>query len=361
MSARPTLTWIVWAVVGLALVTAATFTFRFVMRAPDLVVVTVRSEAIERILAAVGRVRAEERVSVFARAAGQVVTLLKDEGEQVAAGEVLGGIDPGQPRAVLAQRNAAVAGYTRQLTQSRRDLARAQALMRKGFLARAGMETVRLAVERDEQELLRLRAAAGEAASRLEDFVLRAPMAGHILLRPIDPGQVVDVRTQIFEIVSAGAPEVETDVDEAVAGALRVGMNARLAPAGMNDEVYPGTITFISPRVEPTTGGRTVRLSIKAPFVDLPPGLSVDVNITVETRNEALTLPRGAIARTAGASFVMILRADKAIKQTVTYVDWPAERIVLTSGVKAGEVVALDPLKAVEGLRVTPVAAPDAR
>jgi RND family efflux transporter MFP subunit len=186
-------------------------------------------------------------------------------------------------------------------------------------------------------------------------------MAGRILLRPIDPGQVVDVRTHIFEIVSAGAPEVETDVDEAVAGALRVGMNARLAPAGLNEKHYNRTVTFISPRVEPTTGGRTVRLSINAGSAELPPGLSVDVNITVETRNEALTLPRGAIARNAGASFVMILRDNKAAKQAVTFVDWPAERIVITSGVKAGDQVALDPLKAIDGLRVTPIAAPETR
>lgn len=156
-------------------------------------------------------------------------------------------------------------------------------------------------------------------------------------------------------------PEVETDVDEAVAGALRVGMNARLAPAGMNDEVYSGAVTFVSPRVEPTTGGRTVRLSINAGSSDLPPGLSVDVNIVVEARNEALTLPRGAIARNAGASFVMVLRNDQAVRQTVTFVDWPAERVVVTSGVKAGDQVALDPLKAVEGLRVTPIAAVEAR
>lgn len=144
--------------------------FRMVTRAPELAVVTVRSEAVERILAAVGRVRAEERVAVFARAAGQVVTLLKDEGDPVSAGEVLGTIDAAQARAALAQRDAAVVGQLRQLDQSRRNLVRAQELLRKGFLAQAGLETARLAVERDEQELGRLRAAAAEASSRLEDF-----------------------------------------------------------------------------------------------------------------------------------------------------------------------------------------------
>jgi hypothetical protein len=97
-----------------------------------------------------------------------------------------------------------------------------------------------------------------------------------------------------------------------------------------------------------------VRLSIDAGSVELPPGLSVDVNITVETRNQALTLPRGAVARNAGASFVMIPRGSKPAKQTVTFVDWSAERIVVASRVNTGDQVALNPLKAVEVLRVTP-------
>lgn len=346
---------------GVVLVAAALFAVLMVTRAPALAVVTVKSEAIDRVLAAVGRVRAEERVSVFARAAGQVVKLEKDEGDLVASGEVLGQIDAGQPRAALAQRTAAVAGQRRQLAQSRRDLARAQELLGKGFVTRAGFETARLAVERDEQELSRLQAATDEAASRLEDFVIRAPMTGRILLRPVDPGQVVDVRTQIFEIVSAGTPEIETDVDETVAGAIRVGMMARLAPTGMNDEVFQGKVIFVAPRVEPTTGGRTVRLSINAAPKEIPPGLSVDVNITVESRDGALTLPRGAIARSDGSSYVMVVRSNKVIRQTIVFIDWPADRVIVTSGVRAGDQVALDPLSATEGSTVRPIEAPDKR
>jgi RND family efflux transporter MFP subunit len=182
-------------------------------------------------------------------------------------------------------------------------------------------------------------------------------MAGRILKRPVDPGQVVTTSTVVFQIVSEGPPEVETDVDETVAGALKAGMRARLSPVGMDSAVFAGRVTFVAPNVDPATGGRTVRLGFDAPPAEIPPGLSVDVNISVETIDRALTLPRSAIAASAGrAPYVMAVRDGKAVKQAVTFVDWPAERVVVTAGVKEGEQVAADPMSVAEGARVAPSA-----
>jgi RND family efflux transporter MFP subunit len=349
---------LLWIAVALAAAGVSALAYSALVRLPELPVVVVKAQAVERILAAVGRVRADERVSVFARTPGQIMSLAKDEGEPVVAGEVLGQIDAGQSRAVLAQRKAALAAQQRQLDQSRRDLARSQALLKKGFVTRAGFEAARLAVERDSERLSELTSAVGEAQSRLEDFVIRSPMKGKVLLRPVDPGQVVDARSVIFELASGGAPEVETDVDETVAGDLRVGMTARLSPAGMNGAVFKGHVTFVAPRIDPTTGGRTVRLSFDAVPKDIPPGLSVDVNIDVEKRDRALTLPRGAIGDPNGAPFVLIVQSNETLKRRITFIDWPAERVIVTSGVQEGDQVALDPLSSGEGKKVSSVAAP---
>jgi membrane fusion protein, multidrug efflux system len=348
---------ILWIAVALAAAGVALLIYRAVVRLPELPVVVVKSQAVQRILAVVGRVRADERVSVYARTPGQIMSLEKDEGESVVAGEILGQIDAEQPRAVLAQRKAAAAAQQRLLAQSQRDLARSQALLKRGFVTRAGHEAARLAVERGSEQLTQLESAVGEARSRLEDFVIRSPMKGKVLLRPVDPGQVVDVRTVIFELASGGAPEVETDVDETVAGGLRVGMTARLSPAGMNSAFFRGRVTFVAPQIDPTTGGRTVRLSFDAAPKDIPPGLSVDVNVDVEKRDTALTLPRSAIGDPSGTPFVLMVQSSKTLKRPITFIDWPAERVIVTSGIQEGDQVALDPFASPEGRQVLPVVA----
>lgn len=352
---RTRLTWIALAVAALV---ALFLVYRSMTQAPRVEVVTVEAGTVERVLAAVGRVRAEDRVSVFPRAAGLITRLHKDEGDIVKAGDILGEIDAGQSRAILKQRQASTASQRRQLAQSERDFARAQSLLDKGFTTKAAYESARLLVQRDREEILRLEAAETEAKSRLEDFVIRAPMDGRIVFRPVDAGQVVTLTTQVFELVSQTPPEVETDVDEALAGAIKVGMSARIAPAGMEGKAFTGKVTFVSPRIEPTTGGRTIRFSFEAPPKDIPTGLSADVNISVETRQNAIAIPRASIGDASRAPFVLLVREGKLARQDITFIDWPAERVIVTTGLKRGDQLALDPIKVAPGTIVTAIPAP---
>jgi RND family efflux transporter MFP subunit len=358
MTMRTRLTWIVLAVAALV---ALFLVYRSMTQAPRVEVITVEAGTIERVLAAVGRVRAEERVSVFPRVAGLITRFQKDEGDLVKAGDVLGEIDASQPRSVLKQRQASTAGQRRQLAQSEREFARSQSLLDKGFTTTAAYEAARLLVQRDREEILRLEAAETEAKSRLEDFIIRAPMDGRIVFRPVDAGQVVTLTTQVFELVSQSPPEVETDVDETLAGAIKLGMAARIAPAGMEGRSFSGKVTFVSPRVEPTTGGRTIRFSFEASPKDIPTGLSADVNISVETRENALAIPRTAIGDASRAPFVALVRDGKLVRQDITFVDWPAERVIVTTGLKQGDQLAIDPLKVAPGTTVTAVPAPAAK
>jgi RND family efflux transporter MFP subunit len=352
---RTRLTWIVLAVAALV---ALVLVYRSMTKAPRVEVIAVEAGTVERVLAAVGRVRAEDRVSVFPRAAGLITRLQKVEGDLVKAGDILGEIDAGQSRAILKQRQASTAGQRRQLAQSERDFARAQSLLDKGFTTKAAYESARLLVQRDREEILRLEAAETEAKSRLEDFVIRAPMDGRIVFRPVDAGQVVTLTTQVFELVSQTPPEVETDVDETLAGAIKVGMAARIAPAGMEGKSFTGKVTFVSPRIEPTTGGRTIRFSFEASPKDIPTGLSADVNISVETRQNAIAIPRTSIGDASRAPFVLLVREGKLARQDITFIDWPAERVIVTTGLKAGDQLALDPIKVAAGTAVTAIPAP---
>jgi len=348
-------------IIGLVVLAIAGVAYSAMTRNAAVAVVTVKPETVERVLAAVGRVRADQSLSVFARVAGLVTSLKKEEGDTVKAGDILGEIDASQSRAALSQTIASVTSQRRKLDQTTRDLARVQALAERGFATKATLEAAQLVVDRDREELARLSAAARQATSLLEDYVIRAPIAGQIVLRPIDPGQVVDLRTQIYQLVSRTAPEVETDIDEAVAGALRVGMSARLSPAGMNGKTFEGKVKYVADRVEPTTGGRTIRLSFSTRPSDLPPGLSVDINVSVDTTPGALAIPRAAIADPDTAPYVVLVHDHQPVRKPVTFIDWPAERVIVTSGIAAGDRIAVAPATVPAGKSVDPVESVNAK
>jgi RND family efflux transporter MFP subunit len=193
---------LIWAVVAVAIIGIAVYGYRAFSAPPELPALKVTERPIERILAAVGRVRAQETVSVFSRVPGQVLSLTKREGDTVQEGDVLGQLDDRQARAALAQATASTESQHRRWTQLRRDLARTQALLKKGYATRASAEKDQSAADAAANDLQRLESAAAEARLRLADYEIRAPMAGRILTRPVDTGQVVDVRTEIYQLGS---------------------------------------------------------------------------------------------------------------------------------------------------------------
>jgi RND family efflux transporter MFP subunit len=309
---------------------------------PSVRAVTVEAKTTERVLAVTGRVKPRESVQVFPRVAGQIVSLSKDEGDLVQAGDVLGQVDPARAQSSLAQSAAAVEAQRRILAQAERDLERAQTLLNRGSATVAGVETATLAVAKGREDLRRLEAARNDARLRLEEFAIIAPFSGRILNRPVDPGQVVEVRTALFDIAPTAAQEVESEVDEAYSMALNVGQSARMAFAGL-PQPAEGKVNYLAPEIQTSTGGRLVRLSFTPPNAvadnELPVGLSVDVNIVIDTTANALTVPRQAIRDIGAKPYVLVVKDGAVAKQEISFIDWPAQSVIVTSGLKVGDIV----------------------
>lgn len=321
---------------------------------PTVAVSTVKSGPAERILAVSGRVRPPESVTIVPKVSGEVIELTKDEGDTVTAGEVLGRIDDARARAALTQADAAAAAQRKVFDQAERDQARAQALLETGTGTTAGLETATLAVKRAGDDLRRLEAARDDAALRLEEYKLLAPISGRILTRPIDRGQVVDGRAPVFELAPVAGREVETEVDEGYGMSLALDQPARLAFAGVEGTVE-GRISYLSPRIDTATGGRLVRIAFTPPAYvtgELPIGLSVDVNIVVERRETALMVPRTALRDPATKPYVLTVENGVLARQPVTFKDWPAADVMIDSGLKAGDVLVVSATPPAEGTEV---------
>jgi RND family efflux transporter MFP subunit len=313
---------------------------------PSVRVTTIKEQATERVLAVTGRVKPRESVQVFPKVAGQIVALNKDEGDLVKAGEVLGRVDPARAQSALNQAAAALDAQRRILGQAERDLERARTLLERGSSTVAAVEAATLAVTKGREDVRRLEAARDEAKLRLDEYTITAPFDGRVLNRPVDPGQVVDLRTAMFDVAPVGAQEVETEVDEAYSMSLKLGQPARMSFAGIPTPIE-GKVSYLAPEIQTSTGGRVVRLSFDAPQTangtELPVGLSVDVNIIVDRAPEALTVPRQSIRDIATAPYVLTVKDGKLAKQSISFIDWPAQSVIVTDGLKPGDQVVVSP------------------
>jgi RND family efflux transporter MFP subunit len=324
----------------------ATVYFQSTRSLPSVEVIVIEATPAERILAVTGRVQPRDSVAVVSRVAGQLIELLKDEGDKISQGELLGRIDDARARAALAQAVAAVEVQRRIVEQAANDLKRSRALRVDGTVSEAALESATLALTSGREDLRRLEAAVDEARADLDEYLIFAPLTGRILARPVDLRQVVTPATEIFTVAPTIGREVETEVDEAYSMGLTLGQPARMQFAGI-EEPAEGTVSYLAPRIDTTTGGRLVRLKFQPPKTtsetELPVGLSVDVNIIVESLERAITLSRSAIREPDISPYVYVIEDGSVARRAISFRDWPSSSVIVEDGLESGDQVVVSP------------------
>ena len=319
---------------GLALLALIGYWF-FAPRDKEAATILVEVAPAERLLAVNGKVRPRLQVDVRPVVGGEVVFLPFDVGDRVAAGQVLARIDDAPETAAISEAEASVQAQQATLAQARRDLARFEALGE--FATKREVEERRLAVVEGERELSRRRASVVQARELRDRRVLRAPFSGIILDRPVDPGQAVGQDSVIYRLANLANPQITIEVDEVYAAEIKPGMKALVSLPGRQGQMR-AVVENVELRVDPATGARDVRLNLGDAVIDTPSGLTVTVNLVIERRERAISVPRSAIIRSGGDAYVRSVTRDGIVAdRRIDFIDWPAESVIVTSGLKAGE------------------------
>lgn len=323
-------------------------------RPAEVAVLEIRPQMVEQALSVVGRARPTQLVQVSSPNAGQVIRLFHDEGDRVAAGDplavMLASVEQAQTEVDVARARAARA----EATEARLSYQRIRTLHARGFAARAALDAARASLDTAEANVAAASAAVRASAERAREFTIRAPMAGVVLVRPIDNGQVVGAGETLFELGSATGVEIRAEVEEVYADALRPGQAARAALSGSTD-IFSARVTEVSPRVNSSTGGRMVRLASEG-AEGLSPGRSVDVTIIVDRREGAIVLPRSAVVDATAAAKVYVVDAGDIVRvRPITVLRWPSVNAIVATGLRAGDRVVLEPGSTTPDARIRPV------
>lgn len=314
----------------------------WLLRPPEVAVVQIQPGPVEIALSVVARVRPDNLVDVRSPNAGQVIRLLHDDGDLVAAGAPLAVV-----RSTVEQAQTDANSARERAARAERDRAqlafnRTRTLADRGFASAAALDEARATLRSAQAGLAAASADRRASAAQTREFTIRAPMAGIVLVRPIDNGQVISPETTLFQLGSRDGVELQADVDEAYADVLRTGMEARAALSG-SDEIFAARVTEVSPRVDPTTGGRLIKVApIEA--ADIPPGRSVDVTIVVSRRQTGIAVPRQAVIDASTEPKVYVVDEHGRVRvRSITIADWPSLNAIVDSGLGPGDRVVLAP------------------
>jgi len=163
------------------------------------------------------------QATVRAELGGALLSVAAEQGQAVSKGQVLARINaPTQDEAVRSAESS-LRSEEQNLEQARRELARAETLVKSGAIAERDLETARNAVVSAESRVADMRARLAAARQVLADATVLAPISGIVADRPVNAGDVVAVGTPLYTIVDPGSMELQASVPSESLSAIRVG------------------------------------------------------------------------------------------------------------------------------------------
>ncbi len=304
---------------------------------PNVTVVRASSVPIARVASATGTLAARREMPVGAVGDGGMVSrVLVEPGDWVKAGQVLATID----RAVqTAQANASsaqirVAEANARIAQS--ELERAQALVARGFISKADVDRKTATRDSARAQVGVARAQLAEAAARNNRLDIRAPAAGLVLTRTVEPGQVVGPGTGVlFRIARDGEIELKAQLAEGDLAQVNLGAHADVTPSG-TQQSFSGRVWQTAPTIDPQTRQGTARIALPYDRA-LRPGGFATAKLALGTINAPL-LPQSAVLASDKGSVVYIVdNANKVVKRSVALGDVSEAGVAIVSGLDGSE------------------------
>jgi membrane fusion protein (multidrug efflux system) len=275
---------------------------------------------------------AERWVEVRSRTTGQVVAILKEEGDPIRVGNVIARLDSDAARINVLQRDVAF----REANQRHE---RESALFERNLGSKENYENSKTQLEASKAQL-------EQAQLSLSYTTITSPIAGVMTLRNIEVGNMV-TNNQVVGAVAKFDPLVaRIQVTEKDFGKIDVGQTARISVEAFPDRDFAGMVKMISPVVDPESG--TVKVTVEVPRPKdglLRPGMFASVFIITETRKRTLVIPKKALVLEGAGNQVFVYEIDaesgqgKAQRKTVQIGFTDSDRLEVVSGLSEGDQV----------------------
>jgi RND family efflux transporter MFP subunit len=327
--------WRYSAIVAATLAIAGAFAWHFAGPLEVDVIPVVRGTAIDAIYAA-GSVEPTVMLPLAPQVGGRLAARLADEGDRVRKGQLLARLDDADLAGSVDEVNA-------RASFARSQHARASALAERGFIA-AGE------AQRTQSELLAAEAALRRVRALRNHASLLSPADGTIIRRDGEVGQYIAPGQALFVLACCAPLRVTAEIDEEDIHRVRRGQAVVLRADALPGQVFDGTVSDITPKGDPVARSYRVRIALPAPGA-LQTGMTVDANLLVTRRDNAMLVPPGAIRDDA----VWLVSGQRLQRRAVVVGIRGPQQVEILRGLSGGErVVANNDVGLKEGRWVRP-------
>ncbi|MCC6202609.1 MAG: efflux RND transporter periplasmic adaptor subunit [Gammaproteobacteria bacterium] len=299
-----------------------------------------------------GVIEAVQRADLSAQTAGRISAVEVDVSDQVAAGDVLVRIsaieqDAGTATARAQWRVAEAAAVEAEL-----NFRRVTELAERQFVSQAQIDQSKAARDAALARRDAAQAQARQVAQQSVYTVIRAPFAGVVAARAVEPGETVAPGQPLLRLHAPAALRIEVAVPQGSAAAIRRDPRAVVALAD-GREVVPASV-IVYPAADPISHSINVR-AVLPDLVPAPaPGTTAKVSFAADPERAAdaapVSIPVTAVVQRGEVSGVYVRQGDRLLLRQLRLGARRGDRVEVISGLRAGELVVRDPVAATQAL-----------
>lgn len=248
-------------------------------------------------------IEAFAEADVIAKVEGEIRDILVEEGDDVAANQVLARLDGDRLRLELSESQA-------RLRKLQRDFERNKDLRDKGLISEGDFEKL-------QYDLEALQASYNLASLELDYTQIRAPIAGVVSERYVRLGNTIGVGEPLFRVTSFDPLVAYLHVPEREYRQLAPGQPVGIDIDALGDERIIASVTRVSPIVDPDTGTFKITIEIRDDERRIKPGMFARISIVYDRHENALQVPRSALVEESEQASVFVVEEDVAVRKIV--------------------------------------------
>ena len=306
------------------------------------------------VLTATGYTYARARAAVGAKIIGRVVELPVDEGDTIAAGDIIAVLDSEDLQASVRLAEASLNEARARLADAEREFARQADLVEDRLTSQALYDAALTQREVALAQVGTAEARLNSAQATLDYTVVRAPIDGVVIERNIEMGEMVapggftsqQSTGSIERIADPASLEVEADINESYIARLQLGQRASIRVDAVPGFEYSGRLRQIVPTADRQRAVVQVKVSIDNINARLVPDMSCTVTFLEEGIDETelvqppkLLVPEEAVQYAGNAAFLFRVDGNVLRRVRVVLGETSDGRVEALEGVSGGETV----------------------
>ena len=363
----------------------------------------------ESVLSATGYVVAHHKIAVGAKVMGRVAWIGVEKGDTVQEGQILVRLEDTEFRAQVNQARANLAAAQARLDQLRSgsrpqeklrdkaavlhaeanlkkaeaDYQRTEKLYRAGVASKAELDSALAQrdtsaalleaalqsstmtdigprpeeIRRAGAEVQQMKAALDYAQTQLAATEIRAPVAGTVLERIVERGEMVTpsafggsgARTSVVDLADLTDLQIELDISQTDFARLKMNQSAEIIPEAYPQLKYTGYIAEIAPEANRAKSTVQVKVKVENPDEQLRPEMNARVNFLAEKTGSSeqnstsarVLVPKQALIRKDGSSFVFVVKGTKVEQRAIRPGDEVGDAYYVLDGLSGNESVAI--------------------